>query len=222
MADINNSNLFIKPNHSLQSYYNSFKSQIGYKLMLGETRHYSYYPAEAKWPFPITRALRAIEDHLFNSLNLSARAIVLNAGYRVGHIAIYIAKKGLRVFGIDVVNHHLTKANRNIKAENFKQQVSAQKMDYYYLDGLQNNLINGVYTIETLVYVTDLGQVLYKFYQVLKPEGSVILHKYDFKFSKAPKYLKDAINKINTFASMPVNRKFKEGVLPQILEDIGF
>jgi len=72
------------------------------------------------------------------------------------------------------------------------------------------------------VHVIDLGQVLYKFYQVLKPEGSVILHKYDFKFSKAPKYLKDAINKINTFVSMPANRKFKKGVLLQMLEDIGF
>ena len=51
--------------------------------------------------------------------------MVLNIGYRVGHVAIYIAKKGLRVFKIDVVNHHLTKANRNIKVENFKQQVSA-------------------------------------------------------------------------------------------------
>ena len=67
-----------------------------------------------------------------------------------------MVKKGLRVFGIDVVNYYLTKANRNIKAENFKQQVSAQKMDYYYLDGLQNNLIDGVYTIETLIYAIDL------------------------------------------------------------------
>jgi len=88
--------------------------------MLGEIRHYSYYLAKAKWPFPITRALRAMEDHLFNSLNLSASAIVLDVGYRVGYIAIYMAKKGLRVFGIDVVNYYLTKVNRNIKAENLK------------------------------------------------------------------------------------------------------
>ena len=46
-------------------------------------------------------------------------------GCRAGYIAIYIAKKGLRVFGIDVVNYYLAKANRNIKAENLKQQVSA-------------------------------------------------------------------------------------------------
>jgi len=37
-----------------------------------------------------------------------------------------------------------------------------------------------------------------------------------------PKYLKNAIDKINTFVSMPANKKFKEGVLPQMLEDIDF
>ena len=125
MADINNIIPLIKDNPSLQGYFNSLKSQIGYRLILGGICHYNYYPAETKWPFPITRALRAMEDHLFNSLNLSARAIVLDMGCGAGHIAIYIAKKGLRIFRIDVVNYHLAKANRNIKAESLEQQVSA-------------------------------------------------------------------------------------------------
>jgi len=83
-------------------------------------------------------------------------------------------------------------------------------------------LIDGVYTMETFIYVIDLEQVLHEFYWVLKLEGSVVLHEYDFKFNKALKYLKDAMDKINTFASMLVNKKFKEGVLLQMLEDIGF
>ena len=61
-----------------------------------------------------------MEDYLFNSLNLSAGATVLNAGCRVGYVAIYIAKKGLYIFGIDVINYYLAKANKNIKVENFK------------------------------------------------------------------------------------------------------
>ena len=89
--------------------------------MLGEIRYYSYYPAKAKQLFLIIRALKAIEDHLFNSLNLSANAIVLNTGYGVRYVVIYMAKKGLRVFGIDVVDYYLTKVNRNIKVENLKQ-----------------------------------------------------------------------------------------------------
>jgi len=61
-----------------------------------------------------------MEDHLFNSLNLSVGAIVLDIGYKIGYVVIYMAKKGLRVFGINVINYYLTKVNRNIKAENFK------------------------------------------------------------------------------------------------------
>ena len=45
---------------------------------------------------------------------------MLDAGCGVGYIAIYIAKKGLRIFGINVINYYLAKANRNIKAENLK------------------------------------------------------------------------------------------------------
>jgi sterol 24-C-methyltransferase len=61
-----------------------------------------------------------MEDHLFKSLDLSARATILDAGCRVGYIAIRIATKGLRVFGINVVNYYLVKANKNIKAANLK------------------------------------------------------------------------------------------------------
>ena len=46
-------------------------------------------------------------------------------GCGVGYVVIYMVKKGLHVFGINVVNYYLAKANRNIKAENFEQQVSA-------------------------------------------------------------------------------------------------
>ncbi|XTI83853.1 S-adenosyl-L-methionine-dependent methyltransferase [Cenococcum geophilum] len=156
-TDINNVAPLIKDNPSLQGYFNSLKSRIGYRLILGGTRHYSYYLAETKWPFPITKALRAMEDHLFNSLNLSAGAIVLDAGCGAGHVAIYMAKKGLRVFGIDV-------------------------MDYYYLDGLQDDLIDIVYTIKALIH----------FYRVLKLGGSVALYKYNYvKFRVLPRMLED-------------------------------
>jgi len=61
-----------------------------------------------------------MENYLFSFLNFSAGAIVLDAGYKIGYIVIYMAKKGLRVFGINIINYYLTKANRNIKVEKFK------------------------------------------------------------------------------------------------------
>ena len=96
-----------------------------------------------------------MESYLFKSLNLSAGATVLNTSCRVGHITIYIATKGLRIFGINIINHHLIKVNKNIKAANLKQQISIRKIDYHSLNRLHDNSINRVYTIETLIYTTD-------------------------------------------------------------------
>ena len=96
-----------------------------------------------------------MEGHLFKSLDLSTGATVLDTDYKIGYVTIHIVIKGLCVFGIDIINHYLVKVNKNIKAVNLKQQISIQKMDYYSLDGLHNNLINGVYTIKTLIHATD-------------------------------------------------------------------
>ena len=65
-----------------------------------------------------------MENYLFKSLNFSAGAIVLNIKYRIGHVAIYIAKKGLYIIGINIINYHIIKVRRNIKTVNYKQQIS--------------------------------------------------------------------------------------------------
>ena len=61
-----------------------------------------------------------MENYLFKSLNLSAGAIVLNIKCGIGHVAIYIAKKGLHIIGINIINYHIIKVRRNIKAVNYK------------------------------------------------------------------------------------------------------
>ena len=65
-----------------------------------------------------------MENDLFKSPNLSTRAIELDAECGIGHVAIYIAKKGLCVIGIDIIDYHLIKTKRNIKIANRKQQIS--------------------------------------------------------------------------------------------------
>ena len=210
-------------NPSLQNYYSSLESKAGYWLLLGGTRHFGYYPAGTLWPFPISRALRAMEDHLFGSLNLAAGATVLDAGCGVGHVAIYMAGKGLRVVGIDVIDHHLIKAKRNIKVAGLEKQVSAQKMDYHYLNGIKDQSMDGVYTMETLAHATDPERALGQFYKVLKPGGSLVLYEYDHdKRSTAPDYLRAILRKIDTIGALPALEIFDEGVLPRMLEDVGF
>ncbi|KAH0551566.1 hypothetical protein GP486_007217 [Trichoglossum hirsutum] len=221
MADTETASINYNP--SLQDYYYSLESRLGYRLFLGGTRHFGYYPAGTLWPFPISRALRAMEDRLFNSLDLAAGAKVLDAGCGVGHVAIHMARRGLRVVGIDVVDHHVAKAKQNVEATGLGKQVSIRKMDYHHLDEIEDQSMDGVYTMETLVHATNIKQVLSQFYRVLKPGGSLALHEYDHvKRGTGPNYFEAAMEKVNTVAAMPANVMFDEGVLPEMLEEAGF
>ena len=108
-----NQEIRINHNPVLQKYYNSLESRIGYKLFLGDSRHFGYYKSGTYWPFPIDTALRAMEDRIFRSLALEPGAEVLDAGCGAGHVAVRLAQQGLRIQGIDVVDHHVRKAERS-------------------------------------------------------------------------------------------------------------
>jgi ubiquinone/menaquinone biosynthesis C-methylase UbiE len=164
-----------------------------------------------------------MEDHLFDTLKLKSGAEVLDAGCGVGHVAIHMAQKGLRVQGIDVVDHHISKARRNIKALGFEGAVGVRKMDYHHLDGFSNESFEGVYTMETFVHATDPEGVLGEFLRVLKPGGRLALFEYDHVDMKtAPKDLAASMDKVNQYAAMPTNTRFDKGVLEMMLKEAGF
>ncbi|KAK9374212.1 S-adenosyl-L-methionine-dependent methyltransferase [Lipomyces chichibuensis] len=213
----------INSNRLLQKYYASLESRIGYRFVLGDTRHYGYYEADTYWPFPISRALRAMEDRLFDTLGLDIGANVLDAGCGVGHVAIHLAGRGLRVQAIDVVARHVEKAQRNIKAKGLEAAVTARKMDYHHLDGFADESFDGVYTMETFVHATDPEAAAKEFFRVLKPGGSIAMFEYEHgDLNAARRSLKVSIDKVNKYAAMPGYDRFGPGVLQQILQDVGF
>ena len=217
----------INHNPSLQSYYTSLESRVGYRLFLGGTRHFGYYQPNARWPFPITAALRRMEDHLFNSLKLQPGARVLDAGCGVGHVAMHLAGKGLQVYGIDVVKNHVRWAQQCIKDRGFEKSVTVRLMDYHHLEELPDESFNGVYTMETLVHGTDPEKALGEFFRVLKPGGSIALYEYDHTKRDAipknvPNDLLKSLEQVNRRASMPANESFEHGVLQSMLERRGF
>ncbi|KAI1112546.1 S-adenosyl-L-methionine-dependent methyltransferase [Nemania sp. NC0429] len=197
----------INPNPRLQSYYASLESVLGYDLLLGGTRHFGYYEDAAAYnPFPLSGALRRMEEELFRALRLPRRsggARVLDAGCGYGHVARYMARKGLRVTGIDVVERHLRKARetaakemeagRNGKGrgkgeaeaegeaegEGEVGSMEIRHMDYHHLEGLADESFDAVYTMETFVHATDPEGVLRGFFRVLKPGGRIAMHEYD-------------------------------------------
>ncbi|KAK3942564.1 hypothetical protein QBC46DRAFT_352306 [Diplogelasinospora grovesii] len=62
----------INHNPALQSYYTSLESRIGYKLVLGGTRHFGYYDNGSSFFLPIGRALRRMEAKLLEQVNAYA------------------------------------------------------------------------------------------------------------------------------------------------------
>lgn len=145
----------INQNEALQGYYHAFESRIGYQLVLGGTRHFGYYKRDTYNPFPIGAALRRMEDHLSRTLDLPADSLVLDAGCGVGHVALQLAEShSLQVQGIDVVDHHIAMAERNIQARGMSGRVKVSKMDYHHLDAITEESFDGVYTMETFVHST--------------------------------------------------------------------
>ena len=154
MSPENEGEPLINKNQSLQGYYTALESRVGYKLVLGGTRHFGFYAPGTYWPFPIGKALRAMEDHLIGTLDLKTGSDVLDAGCGVGHVAMHLGKKGYHVQGIDVVDHHLVKARRNIEAEALQDMVKVAKGDYHHIS-FADNSFDGVYTSETFVHATE-------------------------------------------------------------------
>ncbi|KAF2818146.1 S-adenosyl-L-methionine-dependent methyltransferase, partial [Ophiobolus disseminans] len=212
-------------NPKLQSYYLSLESRIGYRLLLGGTRHFGYYEHNTYWPFPISRALRLMEDKLAETLNLSSGAHVLDAGCGIGHVALHLAERyGYRIQGIDVVDHHIAKAKRNIDRSGLSEgRIKARKMDYHHLEDLKEASFDGLYTMETFVHATDPKAVLANFYRVLRPDGHLSLFEYDHSLLEdSTNNMMQSMRLINDYAAMPTNALSHPGVFQGMLEDAGF
>ena len=72
-----------------------------------------------------------------------------------------------------MVDHHVVKARRNIARSSLPEgQIKVLKIDYHHLEGLDEALFDGAYTMETFVHATDPKVVLANFYRVLRPEAT--------------------------------------------------
>lgn len=217
----------ITENPVLQRYYAAWESRIGYRLVMGGTRHFGYYPLGTKWPLPLSAALRRMEDHLYDLLELPAGSEILDAGCGNCHVALHFARKGLRVQGIDIVANHIRRARQEIKAQRMEAMVSAQVADYHHLDWIPDESFDGVCTMETFVHAREPEQVLSEFFRILKPGGSIAMHEYwhlddDELPPGTPKDLSESIKRIDRESAMPTDRRLRRGVLQQMLKDEGF
>nr|OQO28923.1 hypothetical protein B0A51_03943 [Rachicladosporium sp. CCFEE 5018] len=200
---------------SVKQYYSSLESRLGYWLLLGNARHCGYWPPGTLWPFPIGRALRTMEEKLYERLELPAGAKILDAGAGSGVVASYMAKKGLVVQGIDLTPLHVQDAQRVIKAQGLtSDQITVRQGDYHDLSDVDNASLDGVYTMETFVHADDPLKVLKNFRRILKSGGVLVLHEADFHWDS------EVLQEVLRLSHC--QNTLKEGTYESLLEDAGF
>jgi sterol 24-C-methyltransferase len=205
---------------TVQQYYARLESRIGYRLMLGGTRHFGYYAEGTLWPFPLSGAMRAMESQMLSFLSLPKGALVLDAGCGVAHVAIYMAKNGLKVEAIDIVDRHVARGRKNVQGEKLESTVTVSKMSYQDLS-FSDATFDGVYTMETLSHATDFHQAVTELHRVLKPGGSLVLFEYEHADPKAGP-AKEAIARVNEYSSMTTFQNLTIGSIEKELRVVGF
>ncbi|KAK0619479.1 S-adenosyl-L-methionine-dependent methyltransferase [Immersiella caudata] len=190
-------------NPQLQAYYHSLESRIGYWLLLGGTRHFGYWNRDTYWPFPLSKALRAMEDKLAEMLALPRGARVLDTGCGVGHVALRMAQlHGLRISAIDIIDHHIEKASRNFD---------------------RSGLPKGTIAVHSCTPPRQKRYLQASTVGILRPGGRIVLFEYDHELvENSPEDMAALVRKINKHAAMPTNDRSNPGVFKTMLENAGF
>lgn len=213
----------------LEAYHSSLESRIGYRFLLGGTRHFGYYQSSSsKLGFfsaeGVTTALRAMEQKLYEALSLPPGSKVLDAGCGAGLVALFLARKGLLVTAIDYMPSHVEKARGLVGRFGMGERVSVERMDYHHLETIPDASHDGVVTMETLVHATDVEKVVAGFYRVLKPGGRIALHEYENSLDdpSASAFWARKGRAVPRHAYLPTADRATPGFWKGLLEEAGF
>ncbi|KAF7546392.1 hypothetical protein G7Z17_g8467 [Cylindrodendrum hubeiense] len=217
----------IGENAALRTYYESQESYLVYEVILRGSHHFGYYDKDTYWPFPIGSSLQRMEAKLLSALALPSGSQILDAGCGFGHVAISMAKKGMRVTAIDVIDHHVAKAQRNVENGGLpKGQVVVQKMDYQQLGSIPGESHDGVYTLQAMGHATDAKAAAAGFFRILKPGGRIAF--FEAQRSRISDTedegdeLAGHLKLVNEYTAMPTNELSREDYFKDLLVDAGF
>ncbi|GAA2061123.1 hypothetical protein GCM10009839_85090 [Catenulispora yoronensis] len=203
-------------------YYDRGESRIGYRYILGGTKHFGYYePGQTRWAF--AAAMRQMEDRLGRELGLGAGARVLDAGCGVGNVARAMAvRHGLDVTGVDILDFNIAEAARRSGKARLSGRTHFRVGDYHHLP-FPDDSFDGLYTMETFVHSADPKAALAEFGRVLKPGGKLVM----FEYSRTPDdqvsaEANAAMQRVCDEAAMPAWLMLYHGVLDEMLGDAGF
>jgi sterol 24-C-methyltransferase len=203
-------------------YFRKLESRLSYRLLLGGTKHFGYYPTGSK-DVPMETAMRLMEDKLGETLALPPGSYVLDAGSGEGDVAIRMASRfGLRVEGVDLIDFNVRKARRKAQRSGLQDRVRFHRMDYSDLR-FPDHTFDAVYTMETLVHAFDHKRALQELHRVIRPGGRIVLFEYSTvpRVEMAPEQgaAYDFIVEASAMSSLPF---FLHDSFPAILGSTGF
>lgn len=211
-----------KPTKQIIDYYHSKESLLGYKLLLGGTKHFGFYPVN-DMQISMKVAMNNMIDKLAKTLDLSKDSLVLDAGCGEGTTAIRLAEKyNLKVEGVDLLDFNIKHANKRLFSNDVRKRVNFSVGDYTKLP-YPDNHFDGVYTLETLVHAPDYKSALLEFRRVLKPGGKLVLFEYTMPAQEdmgdEEKRMFTVMNEGSAMHSLP---KFIHDTFPEKLRKAGY
>lgn len=203
-------------------YYHTKESKWGYKLILGGTKHFGYYP-QSKNNISIRQAMLNMIDRLGKTIDLPPQSLVLDAGCGEGATALRLASKfKYNVEGIDLLDFNIKSANTKLQNSKLKDKVHFKIGNYLKID-YPDNTFDAVFTMETLVHAPDYKKALREFRRVLKKNGKLVLFEYSIPKQED---LNDSemwvFRTIAEGSAMHSFQLFSHGSFPKILKEAGF
>lgn len=203
----------------LNRYYNF--SRWKYNWFLNGSRHFGFYP-ERKW-IPTQKAQTLMQNLVAEKVGAGPEKRLLDAGCGQGVTAIYLAERyGCSMEGVTVVPYEMQEANKRAKKSGASKKVKISLMNYSHLK-FPNNYFDGIYSQESLVHSTNIGETLKELHRVLKFGGRIAFFEYsmadDNKFSEEE--LK-TISEMNHASAMHSIVKMRHGLLEKFMQNAGF
>jgi sterol 24-C-methyltransferase len=210
------------PQRVVVNYYSSLESRVGYALLLKGRKHFGYYPAGQE-RLSLLHAQLLTEELLAQRLALPPGARALDAGCGEGQVAIHLAQEhGLQITGVDLVEWAIKKAQAHVQRARIADRTTFLVTDYTTL-GFPDTSFDGVYTMETLVYVQAYREALRQLYRVLKPHGRVALFEYSIAAEgNRPRELERLGAMVLERSGMGGLPRFIDGSLHELLAQAGF
>lgn len=202
-------------------YYDRTESRLGYRFLLGGTKHFGWYePGQSKWRF--AAAMRRMERELADRLALPAGARVLDAGCGVGDVARTLAGRGLDLVGIDILDFNLAQARHRSDRAGLAGRTRFLRADYHHLP-VVTGALDGAYTMETLVHAAEPEVVIGELFRVLRPGGRLVMCEYSRTPADRLSARSDrALETVCRLAAMPGWLKLPHGRLERLLAAAGF